>query len=280
MARLVGVAGLTHNPLMWSLLRGETPDDLETTASLLAEFGEKATALDPDLIVMVASDHVHMLVTSNMPAFMIGKAPSMRAVHPSEQRSFGFEPATVPGHPELARHLLGYDTMTSPIDFAFSDEPWLDHSFMVPLLFLTPGLEVPVVPVFTNANSPPIPSSARFAQLGAYLGDAIINAPGDDRVLLIGSGHLAFELGGPRQFIGTSPDPDFDEEAIRWMESGDLEAAIAGTHFDRLSQAGNETYQFLNFVACLAAAGSRPATVAAGPVSRFGALPFFWWETS
>lgn len=97
-------------------------------------------------------------------------------------------------------------------------------------------------------------------------------------MLVVGSGHLAFELGGPRQFLGRSPDRDFDRMAISWMSRGDLDAAVDGATFARLTSAGNETYQFLNFITCLAAAGSRPATTAAGPESRFGALPFLWWD--
>jgi protocatechuate 4,5-dioxygenase beta chain len=279
MAELVGIAGITHNPLMWSTLQSGVPEDLETTARHLDDFRQRVAVLDPDVIVLVGSDHLHMLVTSNMPAFMIGKAPKSRAVFPSEERSFGLKPAEVEGDPGLAGHLLGGADLSRRFDFAFSDEPWLDHSFVVPLLCLTPELDVPVVPVFTNANSPPIPTASRFAELGVHLAEAIASAPGDDRVLVVGSGHLAFELGGPRQFLGTSPDPDFDARAVAWMGDGDLDGAVSGSGFQQLTSAGNETYQFLNFIACLALAGSRPAIVAEGPESRFGALPFFWWET-
>jgi aromatic ring-opening dioxygenase catalytic subunit (LigB family) len=278
MARLVGVAGLTHNPLMWSLLRGETPDDLADTARYVRSFREKVVDLAPDVIVMVASDHLHMLVTSNMPAFMIGKSPTIRAVHPNEERTFGLQPAIVEGHPALAKHLLGGAGLSPEFDFSFSDEAWLDHSFVVPLLLLTPDLDIPVVPVFTNANSPPIPGGERFAKLGSYLAGSIASAAGDERVLVVGSGHLAFELGGPRQFLGASPDRDFDETAVSWMARGDLDGAVTGATFERLTAAGNETYQFLNFITCLAVAGSRPARVAAGPESHLGALPFFWWD--
>lgn len=278
MARLVGVAGITHNPLMWSTLRHGTPDDLQPTARLLDEFRERVAAVDPDVIVLIASDHLHLLMTSNMPAFMVGKAPRSRAVFPTEERAFGMEPTEIAGHPGLAKHLLGGSDLSQSFDFAFSDEPWLDHSFVVPLLCLTPDLEVPVVPIFTNANSPPIPTSRRFAQLGTYLAEAIGAAPGNERILALGSGHLAFELGGPRQFLGVSPDRAFDARAVSWMQDGDLDEAISGTTFEDLTAAGNETSQFLNFITCLALAGSNRAIVASGPESRFGALPFLWWD--
>jgi aromatic ring-opening dioxygenase catalytic subunit (LigB family) len=278
LAELIGILGVTHNPLMWAGLQDSVADDLTAVAASFGRFRSVISDLAPDVIVLVASDHFHMLMTANMPAFMIGKAPMMRAVHPNEVRQFGLSPHQVIGDPALAAHLLGGRDLARGIDFAFSDEPWLDHSFLVPLVLLTPELDIPVVPVFTNCNAPPIPTSARFADLGTYLRAAISSMGSAQRVLLIGSGHLAHELGGPRQFLGTSPDPDFDEKAVSWMANGNLEEAVATTSFNRLTEAGNESYQFLNFITCLAAAGGRAATFAEGTATRFGALPFFLWE--
>jgi protocatechuate 4,5-dioxygenase, beta chain len=278
MAEIVGVLGVTHNPLMWASLQESVPDDLAGVVANFDRLRRVVSDLEPEVIVLVASDHFHMLMMSNMPAFMVGKAPQMRAIHPNEVRSFGLKPASVTGDPELAAHLLGGPDLHPGFDFAFSDEPWLDHSFIVPLLFLTPGLEIPVVPVFTNCNAPPIPVAARFAALGGYLADSIRSFPGRRRVLVVGSGHLALELGGPRQFLGESPDPEFDARAVTWMASGDLDSAVAAATFQGLTQAGNESYQFLNFITCMAVAGERPAALAEGTPTRFGSLPFFFWD--
>ena len=279
MAEIVGVLGVTHNPLMWATLQVSTPDDLLEVKANFDRLRDHVAGLRPDVIVLVASDHFHMLMMDNMPAFMIGKAPEMRAGHPNEKRVFGLGPATVAGDPGLAAHLLGGRDLATGFDFAFSDEPWLDHSFLVPLLLLTPDLGIPVVPVFTNCNAPPIPTAARFAALGSYLGGAIRAYPQERRVLVVGSGHLAHELGGPRQFLGESPDPEFDQRAVSWMADGDLDSAVAAASFQRLMDAGNESFQFLNFVTCLALAG-KGATLAEGTPTRFGNLPFFSWEVS
>ncbi len=278
MAEIVGVIGVTHNPLMWAALRESTPEDLVSVAANFDRLSRMVEELKPDVIVMIASDHFHMLMMSNMPAFMIGKSPDIRAGHPNERRVFGLEPTWVGGDPDLAAHLLGGRDLAPGFDFAFSDEPWLDHSFLVPLHFLTPRLELPVVPVFTNCNSPPIPTAARFAQLGAHLARAIRSFPGERRVLVVGSGHLAHELGGPRQFLGASPDPGFDEKAVMWMARGEVGAAVLATSFQRLTEAGNESYQFLNFITCLAVADGEPAAFAEGTPTRFGNLPFFSWD--
>jgi aromatic ring-opening dioxygenase catalytic subunit (LigB family) len=278
LANLIGILGVSHNPLMWSGLQDSLPEGLNEVASNFERFRTLVSDLAPDVIVLVASDHFHMLMTANMPAFMIGKAPMMRGGFPNELRQFGLGASQVMGDPELAAHLLGGHDLAPGMDFAFSDEPWLDHSFLVPLLLLTPELDVPVVPIFTNCNAPPIPTAARFAQLGSHLETTIGSADSAKRVLLIGSGHLAHELGGPRQFLGSSPDPDFDQKAVSWMAEGNLVEAVEESSFQRLTEAGNESYQFLNFITCLAASGSRPATFAEGTPTRFGALPFFSWK--
>jgi hypothetical protein len=264
---------------MWSLLAQSTPEDLARVMANFDLLRRRVEALEPDVIVLVASDHFHMLMMANMPAFLIGKAPMMRAGHPNEARLFGLPETRLVGDPQLATELLGGRDLAPGFDFAFSDEPWLDHSFLVPLLLLTPELDIPVIPVLTNCNAPPIPTAARFAELGRYLGELIRSSPSDRRVLLVGSGHLAHELGGPRQFLGRSPDPEFDAAAVEWMSDGDLETAVAGCGFFRLTEAGNESYQFLNFITCLAAADGAPAEFAEGTPTRFGNLPFFSWET-
>jgi len=279
MAEIVGVLGVTHNPLMWATLQTSTPDDLLGVRANFDRLRDHVAGLRPDVIVLVASDHFHMLMMSNMPAFMIGKAPEMRAGHPNEKRVFGLDQTTLSGDPGLAGHLLGGRDLAPSFDFAFSDEPWLDHSFLVPLHFLTPTLDVPMVPVFTNCNAPPIPTAARFAELGRFLADAISSFPVSRRVLVVGSGHLAHELGGPRQFLGESPDPEFDQTAVSWMAEGDLESAVSAASFQRLTEAGNESYQFLNFITCLALAG-KGATLAEGTPTRFGNLPFLSWDVS
>ena len=277
MAEVVLTLGVPHTPLLWRFSTPPFPDDL---VSVFAEFDRFRTLLEaarPDTVVLVGSDHFRQLRTSNMPAFLVGKAPRMRGTHPNEEREFGLPRVTVPGDRELARTLLGHRELPGEFDFAFSDEPWLDHAFVVPLLYLTPDWDVPVVPVYTNCAAPPMPGAARFAELGRYLRRTITTSSLERRVAVISSGHLALELGGPRQFLGRSPDQAFDDQAVSWMAEGALDAAVAGSSFTRLDAAGNLTHQFLNFLTCLAAAGERPATRAAGIGCRFGNEPFFAW---
>jgi hypothetical protein len=279
MAELVAILGVPHNPLLWRTMNaGPIPEDLRRTRGNFDRFADGIAAAGVDVLVVVGSDHLRPFSWGNSPAFCVGKAERFACTFENEIRTFGLEPWEMIGDPDLAGWLLGDTTLPDGFDFAMSNEWVLDHSFTLPAVFMTPGLEIPIVPIHTNANIPPIPGAARYAALGRYLRDRIEAAPFSRRVALIASGHLATEIGGPRQFLGGgSPDQAFDDEAVGWMATGDLPAAVEGSSFERLAAAGNVTGQFLNFLTALAAA-DRPASFAEGTPSRFANGPFFWWD--
>lgn len=277
MSELVGAFGVPHTPLLWRLRHDRDATDLVPVFQHFRLVGEMIADARPDALVMIASDHLHQYTVENMPAFSIGKAPEIRGTYPNEERAFGLPPVELAGDPALATSIGGAHTLTTAIDFSFTNRPWLDHAYVVPLLQVVPELDIPIVPIHTNTNAPPIPSAGRFAALGRLVRTAIDSGPLNRRVVLLATGHLALDLGGPRQFTGTTPDPDFDRQAMEWMADGELDAALAGSTFDRLRQAGNLTFQFLDFVSLLAAADRAP-DLAVGIPCRFGTEPFFAWR--
>lgn len=280
MARLVATCGVPHNPLLWRTMVDPIPDDLARIRTRWTEFRDRLTASGAETLVVLSSDHFRKFMYDNSPAFTIGKAPRFPTTYENEIRTFGFEAWEASGDEDLAAHLLGGRQLPDEFDFAWSNEWVIDHSISLPLVYMTPEWDLPIVPINSNTNMPPIPSAGRFARLGAWLREAIEAWPDDRRVALIASGHLATDIGGPRQFLGgASPDDEFDREAVEWMAGGDLEAAVAGCTYERLVGAGNVTLQFLNFLAALAAAG-RPAVFAEATPCRFAPAPFFWWDLS
>lgn len=276
-AEVVGVFAAPHTPLLWRVLQSGPGDDLLAVERNLVALREQLAAVNADTIVMVSSDHLRQFVSGTIPAFLVGRGPTMRGTFPDEVRAFGIPYREVEGDPDLARWLLGARELPDAFDFAHSDELWLDHGFMVPLLYLLPDLDVPVVPIHTNTMSLPVPGAGRFSALGTFLRAAIESAPFPKRVAVLVSGHLATEIGGPRQFSGSSPDADFDREAVAALSSGNLADAVELGSFDRLVSAGNMTHQYLNLVAGLAAAAGAAPSLAEGTVCRFGTLPFFSW---
>lgn len=279
MAELVLAAATPHNPLLWRAMREPYPDDLVAVAANFRRIREAIAEAEVDALIVLGTDHVRQFFADNSPAFIVGKAASYHGTYENEVRTFGMEYAEVTGHPELAAQIAGREVLPEAIDFSVSHEWRLDHSFVLPLQYVRPELDLPIVPIHANAILSPLPSAARFAALGHHLRAAVESWEGGRRVALLTSGHMATDVGGPRTFNG-SPDPAFDAEAVGWMRDGDLDAAIDGCRFDRIMAAGNVTYQYVNIVAALAAMQGRPAELAEATTSRFASSPFFLWRSA
>lgn len=276
MGKVVGIFGSTHNPLLWRALQGDVAPDLLATRDRFHEMRERITELRPDTIVVVGTDHLSQWFYDNMPTFLVGKSELIPATFHNEEREFGIPTDVVAGDAALGRDLLT-GGIRAGIDFASSDQFRADHSIYLPYAFLRPDPDVALLPVFTNCIAPPFPGPERFYRLGEVLRQSIEQSPLDRRVVIVASGHLATEVGGPRQFRGC-PDEEFDNDAVRWMRDGLVQEAFQQLTFDRMLAAGNVTAQFLNFMVSMGAAAGLPASSATGTPSRFASSPFFEWS--
>lgn len=279
MAQLVLAATTPHNPLLWRAMRDPMPDDLAPIAANFARIRQAVTEHDVDLMIVIGTDHLRQFFYDNSPAFVVGKADTYHGTWENEVRTFGMEQVELEGSRELADQITGRTVLPETVDFSVSLEWRLDHSFVIPLQYVRPELDLPIVPVHTNASMPPVPSVRRFVALGTHLRTAIEAWDSDARVAILTSGHMANDVGGPRTFAG-SPDPAFDAAAAGWMREGDLDGAIrVCDDFDRMIEAGSMTYQYLNAITALAAMEGRPADLAEVTESRFASSPFFVWRT-
>ena len=203
---------------------------------------------------MVGSDHFHQLWLDNLPQFLIGKAPFYDANYYNEEREFGLPRMCLRGHEELSAYLLraGLD---AGFDLAFSNELRIDHSITCPIITLRPQADLPIVPVYTNIFAPPMPRPRRFVDFGRLLRRLVEAWPGDQRVAIVGTGHLSLELGGPRQFGPHGPDPEFDRKAVDWIATGNIDAALREVTLDSLWLPGNATHGFMDFLLMMGVAG-------------------------
>src|SRR4030095_14253857 len=84
------------------------------------------------------------LFDMNRPAFSVGMA--QEAEGPNETWC-PMPRYTVRGHVPLAKALFKYG-IKEKFDLAAAHELSLDHSLVVPLHFLNPGMKLPVVPIY------------------------------------------------------------------------------------------------------------------------------------
>lgn len=264
MAELVEIIGITHNPFLPHMLQQDDDTDpvLKEIAADYALMRERLAQARPDVIVTIASDHLNQWFMDNMPAFLVGKAARADGPFPHEQRGFGIAPYSAPVDVGLAKWFVA-EGFSESVDFAFSDEFLIDHAFTVPLNFVRPEMDLPIVPIWTNVMAPPLPPADRFYAVGQALGRLIARSPTAQRVAVLTSGHLAVEVGGPKPHTAGSTDELFDRNMMAFIEAGDVKSVLRDSTFQRLLEAGNVTPGFLNYVMLLGVAeGRKPSAIA------------------
>jgi protocatechuate 4,5-dioxygenase beta chain len=257
MADLAAVIASTHHPFYYrasTATGADRPPFADEWVRKVTAFRETLTAARPDVLVMVGSDHFHQLWLDNMPQFLVGKAPFYDANFYNEEREFGLPKMLLTGQEDLSAHLLR-EGLDAGFDLAFSNELRIDHSITCPIITLRPQNDLPIVPVYTNIFAPPLPQPKRFVQLGYAIRKLVDSWPSGQRVAVIGTGHLSLELGGPRQFGPHGPDPEFDQKAVEWISSGDIEGCLSEVTLDSLHAPGNATHGFMDFMLMMGVAG-------------------------
>jgi protocatechuate 4,5-dioxygenase beta chain len=278
MAELVDIIGVTHNPFLPGLLKAPNADQaLLDGAADYERLHQRLAQARPDVLVCVASDHLNQWFMDNMPPFIVGKAPRAVGPFPHEERGWGLMHYDVEVDTDVAKHVLR-KAPDVVVDFAFSDEFLVDHSFTVPLSFLRPEQDTPIVPIWTNVMAPPLPPARRFFQVGQALRRIIDEMPGGKRVAVVSSGHLSVEVGGPRMGGTSAPDLSFDRRVMDLMAKGDTEALLAEASPERLLQAGNVAFGFLNYVLLLGLANGEAAEAAAHFNNTTATVNYFIWD--
>lgn len=258
MAKLVSLIGVPHDPTLPIAERLRSEGKAHPGAlSALDCFGDlraELAAARPDVLVMVGSDHLNQWFFDNMAPFMVGKPSRMRGPLPSEAQAWGLASCDLPVHGALARHILkqGFE---EDVDFAFSDEFVADHSFTIPLNFLRPEGDLPVVPMFANLLAPPVPPGRRYAFVGRAIRSCIESYSENLRVAVIVTGHMANSVGGPGMLTSVvDGGTDWDRTMWARIEANEVDEIVRHSTWDQLFAAGNGTPGFLAYVMAFGAA--------------------------
>ncbi len=183
---LVFAAATNHAPGITSRRATAPEEEVAPFFEGIERLRQRIEAARLHALVMISSDHIQNLYMDNMPSFLIGLGDAFNG--PTEDEHFLKIPkTTVPGRPALAAALAG--EIMETVDLSYSGELALDHGFMVPLHFLTPGMTVPVVPIVVNCMFPPFPKLGRSYELGRALRRAIDRQ--SERIGLLGTGGLS-----------------------------------------------------------------------------------------
>ena len=152
----------------------------------LDEMRLRLEAAKPDALIVVAAEHFANFFMNNMPAICVGMGDVYEG--PIEDEAWlGIKRSKVPGAPELSKRLI--EAVMQDIDLAYAQEWKFDHGIMVPLSFLTPRYDLPVIPVNINCQGPPLIPLKRCYEFGRALRRACDSAP--ERIAIVGTGGIS-----------------------------------------------------------------------------------------
>ncbi|MGH8290053.1 MAG: extradiol ring-cleavage dioxygenase [Steroidobacteraceae bacterium] len=207
----------------------------------LGRMREALEAARPDILIVIAAEHFANFFMNNMPAICVGMAEHYEG--PIEDEAWlGIRRQRIPGAPQLSRDLI-QDVMNE-IDLAYAQEWKFDHGIMVPLNFLTPRYELPVIPVNINCQGPPLIPLKRCYEFGRTLRRACDARP--ERIALIGTGGISHWPATPDSGrINEQWDREFLERLLR----NDREALIAYRDDETWREAGQGGFEIRTFIA-------------------------------
>jgi len=197
-------------------------------------------------LIVIAAEHFANFFMNNMPAFCIGIGECYSG--PIEDPEWLKIPkAEVPGAPELGRRLVR-DVMQS-VDVAYAEEWQFDHGIMVPLHFLTPEYDLPVIPININCQGPPLTPLHRAWVFGDALRKACDAVP--ERVALIGTGGISHWPATPDS---GKINEAWDREFLSRLMRSDREALLDYSDEQTYADAGQGGFEIRTFIAAAAAA--------------------------
>lgn len=239
--------------------------DTQTRQALERAFrrmGDEIRATRPDALVVIAAEHFANFFMNNMPAFAIGMADHYEG--PIEDEAFlRIKRRTVPGNKALSRKLI--ETVMQTVDVAYAEEWKFDHGISVPLHFLTPDYDLPIIPANINCQGPPLAPLARAWAFGEALRRAADAVP--ERIALIGTGGLSHWPATPDS---GKINHEWDREFLRRWSANDREALLSYTDAEIYREAGQGGFEIRTFIAAAAAArGARGLIDFCEPVPIF-----------
>jgi len=256
MAEIVAVIALAHAPGATGWLDKAPKHEQEALLAGYAAMGERLRAARPDVIVGVANDHLLNFPMECVPDWCVGTAARWRGPAEWFRDWINVPDYEVRGERELARHIVR-ESGRRGVNLAFSEHLLFDDNWSVPLKFLTPRYDVPLVPIHMNCVVPPLPAPERCFAFGRTLAAVVRAWPTSARVAIMATGGLSHDPGGPKYF---AVDEAFDRWFLALLEAGDADRVLREATIEKMIAAGDGgTIELLAWIVALGAAGGRAA---------------------
>ncbi len=206
----------------------------------------------PDVAIVFYNDHGLNFFLDKMPTFSIGAAFE----YENKDEGWGIPTiGTFQGYPELSWHIIE-GVVADGFDVCTCQEMAVDHGFTVPVqLFWGDRQKHPIktIPICINTVQHPLPSPKRCLEFGRSIGRAISSFPGNEKVVILGTGGLSHQLDGTRAgFI----NKEFDLMCMdKIVDEPDVLAEMST--LDLVREAGAQGAEFILWLAMRGALGDK-----------------------
>jgi 2,3-dihydroxyphenylpropionate 1,2-dioxygenase len=245
-----------------------------------AQVANTVADYQPTLAVYFGPDHMRALA-GIAPCFTVVEAASGYGDWGTPQEDY-----QVPHERAVA---LGEHLAAAGIDIALAPHLRLDHGFGQSTSDLFGSLSaVPLIPIVINCVDRPLPTAARSAALGNAVGEFLRRkVPGDERVLVIGSGGISHAppslIPGARDLTeeqrqrlitdnlaraAEAINPGWDEQFLATLASTDW-TRLASLSPEDLAPAGTGGAEVRTWIAAAFTGGTPLSTVIYEPVTEW-----------
>ena len=268
MARIVAAMAMTHSPGLTGWFERAPEEQQKHALRATAEMRERLIAARPDVIVAFSNDHLLNWPINNTPEYTVGIGPEHVGPADWYDEWLALAKYRIPGHPALARYLVN-EGARRRLALAYLRDMQFDDGVSVPMHYLNPDGNVPLVPVTMNCTVPPIPTPERAYQVGTTLREMLRRYPGAERIAVLATGGLSHEPGGPRYFW---VDEEFDRWFLDLLKQGDHAALLRECTLERMEAAGSGgTAELLAWILTLA--------FTTGPAEVLAYMPAIAWRS-
>ena len=199
-----------------------------------------------EVLIVVAAEHFANFFMDNMPAYCLGIGE--KHTGPIEDSDWlKIEKTTIPGAPEVALKIVR--SMLKSVDLAYSEEWQCDHGIMVPLHFLTPNYDLPVIPCNINCQGPPLTPLSRVWQFGQALRQACDEQV--ERIAIVGTGGISHWPATPDS---GKINEAWDREFLQRLMKQDKNKLLAYVDEEVYREAGQGGFEIRTLIATAAAA--------------------------
>ncbi|MBL0421865.1 protocatechuate 3,4-dioxygenase [Ramlibacter sp. AW1] len=257
MARIAGGFILPHEPGIFHAPPERWSEGQRRVRAAYEHIARRIGELRATTAIIIGADHYVLFGPGCLPAYLIGTGD----ISGPYERFPGIDQGAILDHRGLARHIAQHGREHG-FDWAVAKSLRVDHSIGVPArLCALPNASVTgVVPVYLASGVEPLLPMRRAHALGGAIRAAVEAWPGDERVVVIGSGGISHWVGLPEM---GRVNEKFDRFVLDCVERGDPEPIMKLSDAEVFEQGGNGAFEIRNFLCMMGALPGRPGELIA-----------------